>query len=617
MFTRLLKNSLSWAAFIAAAAFYWGASEALLNRWRPPRGVWQPDSLLESAYGRAVFYAALVLAVVVVAAVVRVVVRALRRKKGTLTTKPRWRGAAALAAVVASAAGWIVAGAYRDGIINIGSVQADLGRPTAFVGYWIIFAILGVVLAIVLSRFVAGRRWWRALGRYVAVAGATAFVAVVVGRNAARELRPVPHGPNVVLIVLDAWRADAFRAGLMPHLKGYAQRNAVTYTRVWSSASWTSPSMGSIFTGQYPDSHRYRLGPARDEVSPTLAQIFRGAGYDTTAFVANRLIDRHHPIVEGFDDFTYWSWPPLLQGTHFFHTNWYGPAARDVIQAKLCSDTSRILTLLLGRYLARPHGRPYFLWVHYMDPHTPYTPPQGYYRPDDEKFIKSYRPNLPWRRHAYHRLYEGECAFVDDLLAPMVLPALEADENTIVVITSDHGEEFMEHGEFEHGKTVYEAALRVPLIISIPGVEPAAVKTPLSQLDLTPTILKYAGLDVPDTMQGRPLPVTDSPAPPRPIFVGSDFTKPRIRGPREDAIIVWPYKLIVKHEDMAKGGKFYNIAKDRRERKPLVENETAARLRARIQSWKKTTKKRERPDLSVMDGVGADAADLRALGYIK
>jgi arylsulfatase A-like enzyme len=618
MFTNLVKKGLSRAAFIAAAAFYWGASEGLLNRWRPPRGVWQPDNLLESVFGRAVFYAALVLVVVLAVALVRAVVGALRREKGIPEGTRGWRGAVAAAAIAAAAAGWFAAGTWKDGIIKIGNAKADLGRPTAFAGYWLLFAALGVVLAILLIRFVAGRRWWRTLGRYAAVAGAAAFVVVVAGRHAARALRPVPHGPNVVLIVLDAWRADAFREALMPHLYDYAERDAVTYTRVWSSASWTSPSMGSIFTGQYADAHRFRLGPGRDEVSPTLAQIFREAGYDTTAFVANRLIDRHHPIVEGFDDYTYWSWPPFLQWTHFFHTNWYGPAARDVLHDKLCSDTSRKLTLMLGRYLARPHERPYFLWVHYMDPHTPYTPPPGYYRPDDEKFIKSYRPNLLWRRQAYHRLYEGECTFVDDLLAPMVLPTLEADENTIVVITSDHGEEFMEHGEFEHGKTVYEAALRVPLILSIPGVEPAVVTTPVSQLDLTPTILKYAGLEVPETMQGLPLPLADSAEPPRPIFVGSEFTKPRIRGPREDAIIVWPHKLIVKHEDMAEGGKYYNVRTDAGESNPLAEDETAARLRARIQSWKKTVKKRGRPDLSTIEDVGAaDAADLRALGYIQ
>ena len=618
MLTILLRKSLSGAAFVAAAAFYWGASEALLNRFRPPRGVWQPDSLLESVYGRAVFYAALVLAVVLAAAIVLAVARVLLRKKRAPAGAPRRRGAAAAAAIVASAGGWFVAGQWKDGIIKIGAVTADLGQPAPFAVYWLLFAALGAALAIILARFVAARPWWRKLGRYAAVAGTAAFVAVVAGRYAARALRPVPHGPNVVLIVLDAWRADAFRESLTPNIYAYAGRNAVAYTRVWSSAPWTSPSMSSIFTGQYADAHRYRLGPARDEVSPTLAQIFRDAGYDTTAFVANRLIDRHHPICEGFDEYTFWSWPPLLQRTHFFHTNWYGPAMRTSMHRKLCSETSRTLTLMLGRYAARPHKRPYFLWVHYMDPHAPYTPPPGYYLPADEKYIKSYRPNLPWRRDPHHRLYEGECAFVDDLLAPMILPALEADENTIVIITSDHGEEFLEHGEFEHGKTVYEPAVRVPLLLSIPGVEPATVTTPVSQLDLTPTILKYAGLEIPPTMQGRPLPLADSEEAPRPIFVGSEFTTPRISAPREDAIIVWPYKLIVKHEDMSAGGEFYNVQADPRERNPLPEDETAARLRARIQSWKDTAKDRKQPDVSAMEDAGAaDAADLRALGYVK
>jgi arylsulfatase A-like enzyme len=617
MLTGVLKKGLSWAAFIAAAGFYWGAAEALLNRWRPPRGVWQPDRLLESVYGRAIFYASLVLTVVIVAALARAVTRAVRRRKGAAPKKAARRGAFTAAAVVASSAGWLVAGLCKDGIIKIGALTADVGLPLPFAVYWLSFAAAGVALAIFFARFVAPRTWWRKLGRYATVAGATAFVAVVAARYLERALRPVPHGPNVVLVVLDAWRADTFRDELMPYMRAYAARNAVTYDRAWSSACWTSPSMGSIFTGQYPDSHRYRLGPGRDDVSPTLAQLFRDAGYETTAFVANRLVDRHHPICEGFDDYTFWSWPLPLRWARFFHTNWYGPATRDLLDRDLTSETSRKLTVTLGRYLARPHRRPYFLWVHYMDPHSPYAPPPGYYLPIDEKHVKSYRPDFPERRHAYHRLYEGECAFIDDLLARRILPALEADGKTIAVITSDHGEEFMEHGEFEHGKTVYEPALRVPLILAVPGVERGAVAAPVSQLDLAPTLLKYAGLEIPSTMQGRPLPAADSDEPPAPIFVGSEFTRLAYNAPREDAIIVWPYKFIVAHADMRVGGEFYNLRDDAGERRPLPHDDTAALLRARLQSWKVTVKKRKRPDLSAVEYGGADAEDLRALGYVK
>jgi hypothetical protein len=112
--------------------------------------------------------------------------------------------------------------------------------------------------------------------------------------------------------------------------------------------------------------------------------------------------------------------------------------------------------------------------------------------------------------------------------------------------------------------------------------------------------------------------VADSEEPPRPVFAGSEFTKPPSRGPREDAIVVWPYKLIVKHEDMSAGGEFYNVRTDAGELEPLPLDETAERLRARIQSWKDTVKKRKQPDLSALEDVGAaDAADLRALGYVK
>jgi arylsulfatase A-like enzyme len=204
---------------------------------------------------------------------------------------------------------------------------------------------------------------------------------------------------------------------------------------------------------------------------------------------------------------------------------------------------------------------------------------------------------------------------VDDLLAPMVLPTLAGDENTIVIFTGDHGEEFWEHDTWAHGKSVYEPAVRVPLFIAAPGESPAKVDTPVSQVDLAPTILALAGLKAPATFQGRPLPLSDGGEEPWPIFVGSEFTRSRKRGPREDAIIVWPYKLIVKHGDMSRPGKYFNLRRDPGELKPLPEDKIAARLRVRIQSWKREVDRQGRAKVSTLDAAGA--ADLRALGYIE
>jgi arylsulfatase A-like enzyme len=555
-----------------------------------------------------IFYGAVVLAAALAAGLVVAVIRLILRK-GVFPAGPaRWRPAVAAGVILASSLAWYIIGGLGRGTINV-------EEPKSFFIFWGVTAAVAAAFAVLLGLFVTKRKWWRHVGRWGMAAGAVGFVAVLAGQHVARATRPVPHGPNVVFIVLDAWRADAFYDTLTPNLYSFGENNCVYYKQARSCASWTVPSMSSIFTGQYVDSHAYRSGPCRDEVSPTLAQLFRNAGYDTTALVANRLIDRQHTICEGFDDYRFWSWPPLLRGLHFFHTNWYGPAMRTVTEIPLGWETSRELTVQFDRFLNQPRSRPYFLWVHYMDPHSPYTPPPGYYLPRDEFFLRKYKPNKKWRRFGHHRLYLNECTYMDDLLGWRILPKLAEDDNTIVIITGDHGEEFWEHGVVEHGKSVYEPVIRVPMLISVPGQTPAVVNAPVSQIDLAPTILKLAGLKIPPSMQGKPLPFSDAEAKIKPTFVGSMFTKPLDPEERKDAVIAWPYKLIVRHEDMSQPGEFYDLSRDRLEENPLPEDETAARLRARIQQWKRDTVNRRAVDRTPVDV--ASEADLRALGYIQ
>lgn len=613
--TKTLKAAFASAAFVAAAAFFWGTTEAVLNRFWPPHATWQPDRLLESVYGRSVFYAAVILAALLVAAAVALAKKIVTRKKDG-GGGSRWRGAAAVGAIGASSAGWFVAGLLRKGKLDLGPVKLELGEVGPFLTYWAFFLAVGVGLTIVLARFAARRRWWRTAGRFFLTFGAVAFAAAVSGRYVEAACRPTPRGPNVVIIILDAWRADAFRDSLTPDVYEYAENNAVVYRRAWSCASWTVPSMGSIFTGQHVYTHRARSGPRADKVSPTLAQVFRAEGYDTAAINANRLLDRHHRLVDGFDDYFFWDWPPIIRATRFFHTNWYGAALREVVHRKLGPQTSRALTVLLGRYLARPHRRPYLLWVHYMDPHVPYTPPPGYYLPCDAAFIEEYWPKMKTRRFAHHRLYEGECAYVNDLLAPTLLPAFARDKNTIVVITSDHGEEFWEHGNFEHGKSVYETVTRVPLMISVPGKAPTVIDDPVSQVDFAPTILRLAGIAVPETMQGEPLPMESSAGSSKPVFIGGTFIETsEFKPDPRDAAIVWPWKLILDHDRMNGPGEFYDLSRDPGEQQPSVEDDVAELLRRQLKAWKKAVTKRRSPH-SIEDYNEA-TADLRALGYIQ
>jgi len=613
MVKRVLRLISTYVTFALATGFFWGASEAVINRLWRPAAVWRPDSLLESAYGRVLFYSCLVLAAAGVTAAGIFVVRRLRRGRGA--TERVWPGAAAAAAVIISSLGWFFAGRAPRGKMHLARFAFDLTEVKPFFIYWGCLLVVAVLLAFVLCRFFARRRWWRAAGRFARAFGVVAFVAVVAGRFIERARRPVPRGPNVVIVILDAWRADAFREDLMPKLYKYAEDDATVFTRAWSCASWTLPSMASVFTGQYVDSHRGRSGPRADTVSPTLAQLFRAEGYETTAFVGNRLIDRHNPITDGFDTFTFWDWFPPLRAVGFYYTNWYGPAVRDTFGCPLVSETSRKLTRSFEQFLSRSHRRPYFLWVHYIDPHGPYTPPPGYYEPADEPYIRRPRYNVKKLGPAHHRLYEGECAFLDDLLAPTVLKKLMADDNTIVVFTADHGEEFWEHYAPGHGKSVYDYVTRVPLIISVPGKSPAVVTTPVSLVDLAPTLLTLTGLAVPPTMQGEPLPWKTDGSVGRPIFIGSNFTKNMLPSGRQDAIIVWPRKLIVPHDDMRMLGEYYDLARDPGEENALEGDDVEVLLRRQLKAWKRATRRRRTP--ASRDDYNAAAADLRALGYIR
>jgi arylsulfatase A-like enzyme len=610
---RVLRRILSWAAFVAAVAFFWGAAEAFINfRW-PPKGVWRTDLWLPSTYNRVIFYAAAVGAITLLVVGIKAVIE--RRRPGA---PGRWSGAIAVAAVVAVNAGWLTLGLINSYELNVGLFKLDIQERAPFFGYWGFFAVTAAAVAVGLAFALGRRRWARKTGRYLRAAGAPLFLAVVVTYHAAQILRPRADGPNFILVVLDAWRADTLRPDLMPNLYSFSREKALFFERAWTNGTWTLPAMATAFTGQYHDTHKIRRRPDSDRRNPTLAQILYEAGYETTAFSANRILNRQSPMADGFENFYFPGWNPVLSGVHFYETHWYGPAVRDLFHGKPSYRDSLILTRKLASYASRRHKRPYFLWVHYMDPHGPYKPPPGYYDPADEKYIQDYRPWDPGLRDGYKRMYDGECIFMDTLLGTVV-PDLASRPRTIVAITSDHGEEFWEHKKhtFGHGKSVYDTLVRIPLIISLPDREGEVVRTPVSLVDLAPTFLTLAGREPPPTMQGRPF-LTAAGAvihdESRPVFIGSFSFRLRAKKPeRRDAVIIWPYKLILFHQKPGRRGEYYNLATDPGEKYRLPQDDNAKRLRGALRAWRAEVKRgHARPDLG-----DAAAPDLRALGYIQ
>jgi len=617
MLKKALGNPWRFVTFVLATAFFWGGAEAVVNRLWPPAGVWQPDLLWSSAAARMIFYAALVGALALVVAAAKGVRAWARRRREPGRPGRRWAWAFATAAVLAGNAGWLIVGTRKDHALRYKFISCNFHDLNSFLGYWGFWAAAAVLVGVALAWALGRRRWLARAGVTVRVLGAVGFALVVGGRWLDDYRRPRPVGPNVVLIILDAWRADNIRDDFMPHLDEYTTAHALRFERTWAAASWTLPAMGAVFTGQYPDTSDTRRGVDPDRYSPTLAQALRAAGYETAAFTSNRVLNRDNPITDGFEDFRFSREQPLLRAAGFYGTNWNGPALRGRLYGEPDYAESRTLSRWLYDFIARPHRRPYFLWVHYTDPHWPYAPPPGYYVPEDWWFIRENKQFVMKWGDQLHRLYNNECTFLDDQLAP-VWERLAGDRRTIVVVTSDHGEEFWEHTmlTYGHGKSVYDIGVRVPLVIAAPGVKPGVTDIPVSLVDLAPTLLALAGRPVLPTMQGRPF--MDAAGEPvatgRPIYVGGSFFKVESEKPeRQDAIIVWPYKLILYHKRPQDPGEYYNLAADPGEHEPLPEDAHAARLRAMLQSWQREV---NRAKGGAVNG-GAAIPDLRALGYVE
>lgn len=302
--------------------------------------------------------------------------------------------------------------------------------------------------------------------------------------------------PNLVLIVVDTLRADhtsvyGYRRDTTPGIARTLARRGVVFERAYAQAPWTLPSAASYFTGLYPgeflaeESGAFAL-PAHP---PSLPERLSALGYRTAGFIANPTLYEGNGFARGFETF-------------------YTPAYE---VASLTLHAPELQRRVRDWLAALPEERPFFLYLHYLDPHDPYEN-------DDlvdgrSSFYPDYRGSL--RGGDVHALYSGDRTFADpaDDLAQLValydnevryvdrfvadlvesLPAERAAE-TLFVLTSDHGEELFERGGFKHGQTLYEEQIRVPLIARWDGVLAPGRRSETALLvDLVPTLVAAAG----------------------------------------------------------------------------------------------------------------------------
>lgn len=330
---------------------------------------------------------------------------------------------------------------------------------------------------------------------------------VLVAGAACRESGAADQHVNVVLICLDTVRADHLgcygyeQRDTTPFLDAMAERSLL-FEDASATACWTKPSVPSIMTGLLPLQHGVYRGSSRDaagtysDVLPdeavTLAEVFESRGYQTGAFVRNSQLRAGMGFEQGFDVY------------------------RDE-----AGDAREIRWRATDWLNARDAGRPFFLYLHYLDAHWPYDVPDEYAgRFTDLEAANRIRSG-DWRNlrdsvndgdrelsaeelDSLIATYDGAIRYLDDQLS-LLWDELERSgltENTVICVVADHGEEFMEHGKLGHGHGLYENLLAVPFLLHVPGRDAERVSQRVSLADLFPTLLSAAGIQ--EAAEGLP-----------------------------------------------------------------------------------------------------------------
>ena len=519
---------------------------------------------------------------------------------------------------------------YAGGAAAI-SVALILGRPSDQ-PFQVIRAIVAAVIAGGIALGVT--RFARRAGKHPAAAEAHAgrrwllllwpipfavFVALISWRIAFPT--PGADAPPILLITVDALRADRLGCdgnvqGLTPNLDRFA-RDAVVFEKAFTSAPWTEGSVGAFYTSLFP-SELGLVARARAEQEvhfeggvftpqPTLTELLRANGYMTAAELANPQLRRDRGFARGFirfrnpDDFFTTSALALPRlGKHedwFLHTSIGIRLAlalrrtpRFYTAPNLRRDDAERLVHDASTWLDRQDRRPFFLWMHLMDTHVPYRLsarsaataaafPNPPFDPTPQfcKDVVWGRVRLTDEGKRYmEALYNDEVRHADLWLGRLFdhLRRLGQYDNALIIVSADHGEEFWDHGGFEHGRSMYDEVLHVPLVIKFPRGRYAGTRVPQQArlIDLLPTVLDVARLPVPRGIRGSALTrLLGAAHPPddRELYAESTLYGEELKALRTPA-----YKVIFHTGTRAT--EIYDLRADPRERRNLAGDPTVA-----------------------------------------
>ncbi len=397
-----------------------------------------------------------------------------------------------------------------------------------------------------------------------------------------------PRRPNVILVSIDSLRADhlgcyGYERDTSPRIDRLAAEG-VRFETAISTTSWTLPAHAALFTGLEDETHGVvDNGLALAPAHVTLAELLQGAGYRTAGFYGGPYLHPTFGLAQGFE-----LWQSCMSALPA------GASERDVRASAMAVDapshedvTGPRTAEAVEAWLARDEREPFFLFLHLWDVHYDYIPPPelverfdpGYDGPVDGRGVASdpaLRAGMPERdlRHLVAR-YDGEIRFTDAILG-RILDALAARgllEDAVVVVTADHGEEFLEHGGTGHQRTLFDEVVRVPLVVWAPGraARGAVVAEPVRLIDVLPTIARLAGIKAPLAVQGRDLGPLLAPDAQRAGLAGDERAPPALceLSVNDEALFALRRageKLVV--DERAGLAQRYDLARDPGERAP-------------------------------------------------
>ena len=430
---------------------------------------------------------------------------------------------------------------------------------------------------------------------------------------------------NIILVGIDTCRQDhmscfGYELDTTPNLKTLAQ-DCILFTNTISQSPWTLPSFASIFTSTYPSVHRARGKAEGDKFYPIIGslnsgvEILSSSGFKTKAYINGPYLAPAFGLSKGFDDYDY------AHGSN----------------AKIRRSDETVNRAL--EWIKENSEEQFFLFLHFFDPHLNYDPPRrslqrlmklaGFEYSGTLKSpfsqLKEVRNNElllseeDWK--FIQLLYDAEISAVDESCGKLFrfLKANGLYDKSILVVLSDHGEEFLDHGGFEHGHTLYDELINIPLMIKMPSSIRAGeiISYQVRLIDIMPTLLEILDMDIPESFQGESLLRLIKKG--RANEIWPAFSEETHWGDELKAVRESCYKFITN--DSLDAFQLYNLCSDPGEKNDLanMEKEKAREMRKRIIRWMRSNLGRVRK-MRGEQSVDLDKKtreNLRSLGYIK